>query len=132
MEQSSEGLGKQTVPQFMLTLYDHLDQSGEVLGEIGVRSLSPSQMACLVELPLSSLFCCMQLFAGWVRDGVYDFAALPFGVKTHMTYQDLQCIQQIPLKWTGRMEEGGMGEDCSLNMAFPARLFTFPSHREPW
>ena len=33
----------------------------------------------------------------------------PFGVKTHMTYQDLQCVQQIPLKWTGRMEEGGMG-----------------------
>ena len=109
MEQSNEGVGKQTVPQFMLTLYDHLDQSGEVLGEIGVRSPSPSQMACLVELPLPSLFCCMQLFASWVRDGMYDFAALPFGVKTHMTYQDLQCVQQIPLKWTGRMEEGGMG-----------------------
>jgi len=107
MEQNSEGLEKQTVPQFILTLYDHLDQSGEVLGEIGVQSPSSSQMACLIELPLPSLFCCMQLFASWVRDGVYDFAALPFGLKTHMTYQDMQSVQQIPLKWTGKMEWGG-------------------------
>ena len=109
MEQSGGGLEKQTVPQFMLTLYDHLDRNGEVLGEIGVRSPSSSQMVCLVELPLPSLFCCMQLFASWVRDGVYDFAALPFGVKTHMTYQDLQSVLQIPLKWTGRMEKEGGG-----------------------
>ena len=90
----------------MLMLYDHLKKSEDVLKEIGVQSTSPSQLACLVELPLSSLFSCLQLFASWVRDGVYDFADLPFGVKTQMSDQDLQTIQQIPVKWTGM---GGKG-----------------------
>ena len=118
MEQSSEGLEKQTVSKFMLMQYNHLSQSGKVLEEIGVRSTSASQLACLVELPLPSLFSCLQLFVNWVKDGVYDFAALPFGVKTRIPCQDLQSIQQIHLQWTGRKstvgdqikEEGGQFE----------------------
>ena len=107
MEQmSSVDLELQTVPQFMLLLYDHLNRSSEVL-EIGVRSTTPSQLACLMDLPLPSLFCCLQLFARWVKDGVYDFAALPFGVKTPLSYQDLQAVQQIPFEWAGRRKGGG-------------------------
>ena len=101
MKQSSVCLEQQTVSQFMLTVYDHLEKSEDVLKEIGVSSISPSQLACLVELPLLSHFSCLQLFANWVRDGVYDFAALPFGLKNHLSSQDQQLIQQIPLKWTG-------------------------------
>ena len=96
------GLERKTVPQFLLMLYDHLKESEDVLKEIGVCPTSPSQLACLVQLPLSSLFSCLQLFASWVRDGLYDFAALPLGVKTHISNQDKELIQQIPLKWTGR------------------------------
>ena len=101
-EQSSEDLEQQTVPQFMLKQYDHLKESEEVLKEIGVCSTSPSQLACLVELSLPSLFSCLQFFAIWVRDGIYDFNTLPFVVKTQMIHQDLESIQQIPLKWTGK------------------------------
>ena len=108
MEQSSAGLQEQTVPQFMLTLYDHLEESKNVLKEIGVHSTSPSQLACFVELPLPFLFSCLQLFASWVRDGVYDFATLPFGVKTNLSSQDQQLIQKVPHEWTGR--EGGKGD----------------------
>ena len=126
MEQSSVDLQEQTVPQFMLTLYDHLKESEEVLKEIGVRSTSPSQLACFVELPLPSLFSCLQLFASWIRDGVYDFATLPFRVKTNLSSQDLQLIQKVPHEWTGR--EGGKGA---------ARLdrlqrISFNQYREPW
>ena len=84
-----------------MTLYDHLDKDGKVLKEIGISSTSNSQLACLIQLPLPSLFSCLQLFASWVRDGVYDFAMLPLGLKTHMSEQDLHSIQQIPCKWTG-------------------------------
>ena len=101
MEKNSEGLERKTVPQFLLMLYDHLKESEQVLKEIGVQSTSPSQLACLVDLPLSSLFSCLQLFASWVRDGVYNFAALPFGVKIRPSSQDLQSVEQISLKWTG-------------------------------
>ena len=107
MEQrSSVDLELQTVPQFMLLLYDHLNRSSEVLKEIGVRSTTPSQVACLMDLPLPSLFCCLQLFARWIKDGIYDFAALPFKVKTPLPYQDLQTVEQIPFKWTGRRKGG--------------------------
>ena len=92
----------------MLTLYDHLEENEAVWKEIGVCSTSPSQLACFMELPLPSLFCCLQLFASWIRDGVYDFSTLPFGVKTHMTYQDLQAVQQISIEWKGK--EGKPGE----------------------
>ena len=100
-EQNSEGLQQQTVPQFMLTVYDHLKESEDVLKEIGVHSISHLQLVCFVKLPLPSLLHCLQLFASWVRDGVYDFAALPFGLKSHLSIQDLHSIEQIPSKWTG-------------------------------
>ena len=111
MEHSSSSLQQQTVPQFMLTLYDHLKRNEDVLKEIGVHSTSPSQLACLVELPLTSLFYCLQLFASWIRDGVYDFATLPFGVKTCLSSQDQQLIQQVAHKWTGRKIKGRKGEE---------------------
>ena len=85
----------------MLALYDHLNNNSAVLEEIGVHSLGPSQLACLEELPLPSLYCCLQLFVRWVEDGMYDFCSLPFAVKTHISNQDLQALQQIPLKWPG-------------------------------
>lgn len=100
-EQESGALKQQTVTQFMLRLYDHLNQDDETLKEIGIQCTSSPQLACLNELSLSSLFCCLQLFTSWVRDGVYDFATLPFGLKIHLPYQDLQSIKRIPLKWTG-------------------------------
>ena len=101
-EQNFADLVQQTVPEFMLTLYTDLQESEDVLKKIGIHSTSTSQMACLKQLPLPSLFCCLQLFTSWVRDGVYDFAALPFGVKTHMSNQDKELIQRIPFNWTGR------------------------------
>ena len=106
VEKNSEGLEQKTVSQFMLMQYDDLKESEDVLKKIGVQSTFPSQLVCLMKLPLPSLLCCLQLFASWVRDGVYDFAALPFGLKTRLSSQDLQSIEQIPLKWTGR----GRGE----------------------
>ena len=101
MERNCEGLEQKTVPQFMLMLYGHDKESSAVLKEIGVCSTSHSQLVCLLKLPLSSLLYCLQLFTSWVRDGVYDFAALPLGLKNHLCSQDLQSIEQIPLKWTG-------------------------------
>lgn len=101
-EQNITNLEQQTVPEFMLTLYTDFQESEDVLKKIGVHSTSTLQMACLKQLSLPSLFCCLQLFTSWVRDGVYDFAALPFGVKTHMSNQDKELIQKIPFNWTGR------------------------------
>ena len=104
----------------MLTLYDHLEESEDVLKEIGVRSTSTSQLACLMELPMPSLFCCLQLFASWIRDGVYDFATLPFGVKTQMTYQDLQAVQQISIEWKGKENElGQQAKGMKFNPPLP-------------
>ena len=101
MERNCEGLEQKTVPQFMLMLYGHDKESEDVLKEIGICSTSHSQLVSLVKLSLPSLLYCLQLFASWVRDGVYDFAALPLGLKSHLCNQDSQSIERIPLKWTG-------------------------------
>ena len=101
-EKNCVGLEQQTVPQFMLKQYDNLKEDKDVLKKIGVHSTSPTQLACLVELPLPSLFSCLDLFTSWVRDGVYDFATFSFGVKTHLSNKDEELIQRIPLEWTGR------------------------------
>ena len=134
MEQSSVGLQQQTVLQFMLTLYDHLEES-DMLKEIGVHSTSPSQLACLVELPLSSLFCCLKLFVSWIGDGVYDFATLPFAVKTNLSGQDKQLIQQVPHTWTGRewRKEGKRGSGGGGYKVGQVTKNNFQSqYREPW
>ena len=101
VEKNSEGLEQKTISQFMLILYGHNRESSAVLKEIGVCSTSHSQLVRLMKLPLPSLLYCLRLFASWVKDGVYDFAALPFGLKSQLSSQDLQSIEQIPLKWTG-------------------------------
>ena len=101
IEQNSGGLEQKTVPEFMLMLYDHLEEKSAVLKQIGVCSTSHSQLVCLIKLPLPSLLCCLQLFTSWVRDGVYDFAALSLGLKIHLSSHDLQSIEQISSKWTG-------------------------------
>jgi len=101
IEQSSGGLEQNTVSEFMLMLYDHLEEKSAVLREIGVHSTSHSQLDCLMKLPLPSLLYCLQLFASWVRDGVCNFASLPFGLKSHLSSKDSQSIERIPLKWTG-------------------------------
>ena len=101
MEKNCEGLEQQTVPQFLLMLYGHDKESKDVLEEIGVCSTSHSQLVCLIKLPLPSLLYSLQLFYSWVRNGVYDFAALPYGLKSCLSSQDVQSIEQIPSKWTG-------------------------------
>ena len=98
---SSTALEQQTVVQFLLVLFDPLGGSSKVLREVGLHSPSPQQLACLAELPLTQLFRCLQKFILWVEEGVYDFCDLPFNVKSHMSCQDQQALQQIPLKWTG-------------------------------
>ena len=98
---SSAALEQQSVVQFLLVLFDPLGGSRNVLGEVGLRSPSPQQLACLAELPLTQLFGCLQKFVVWVEEGVYDFCDLPFNVKSHISYPDQQALQQIPLRWTG-------------------------------
>ena len=99
-------LENQTVPEFMLNLYEHLTKESEVLYEIGIQSASPSHISCLAELPLTSAYSCLKLFFGWVEDGYYDFSALPFAFKVHMSDQDKSVVdQQLCLKWQGSVPD---------------------------
>ena len=87
----------------MLTIYDHLNKSREVLEEIGIHTenLTDTQLACISELPLPAVYSCLQLFVKWIKEGLYDFCSLPFAIKTHITYQDQVSLQQVPIRWAG-------------------------------
>ncbi len=87
----------------MLTLYQHLHKNKEVLEEIGIHTqdFTSSQLACIAELPLTSVFSCLQFFVQWVEEGVYDFSGLPFSLKTRIASKDKESIQLIPRDWNG-------------------------------
>ena len=97
-----DGLEEQTASQFMLTLYEELTKSSEVMEEIGIHSLSSSQLACIVDLPLADIYDCLRRFVHWMDDGAYDFCTLPFSLKTQLSYVDQSSLQQIPFKWPGQ------------------------------
>ena len=99
----SSGLESLTVPKFLLTIYDRLHDSDDVLKEINIRTLTRSQLTCIVDLPLSSLYNCLILFASWVDEGLYDFSSLPFPVKTHLSFEDRIEVESLRNKWTGSL-----------------------------
>ena len=102
----TNNLVNQKVPEFMLSLYEHLTNDSDVLSKIGVQSASPSHISCLAELPLPSVYSCLKLFLGWVEEGYYDFCTLPFAFKVHMSYQDKSVVdQQLRLRWQGSVPD---------------------------
>ena len=99
-------LAKETVPEFMLHLYEHLKKHSDVLYEIGIQTASPSHLSCLADLPLTATYSCLRLFFKWVEEGVYDFSDIPFPFKVHMSYQDQMFMdQQLRLRWTGTVND---------------------------
>ena len=99
-------LKEQFVTHFMLNLYDGLSRHSEVLQKIGIYSARRSHMLCLGDLPLICVYDCLKLFFMWVEEGYYDFNALPFPLKVHMTDQDQVLIEQkIRSHWTGSIND---------------------------
>ena len=92
---------QQTLSEFLLSLYDGLSSIKDVLSEIGVRTLSATQLTCLSELPLANLYHCLKMFANWMEEGIYDFATLPYTIKAHLRPEDLSTLIAIPRIWEG-------------------------------
>ena len=92
---------QQTLSDFLLSLYDGLNTKKEVLSEIGLRKLNATQLTCLSEMPLANLYHCLNIFATWMEDGMYDFATLPYTIKAHLSPEDLAILKAIPLNWEG-------------------------------
>ena len=92
---------QQTLSDFLLSLYDGLNTTKEVLSEIGISKLNATQLTCLLELPLANLYHCLNIFATWMEDGMYDFATLPYTIKTHLATEDLTTLKSIPHIWKG-------------------------------
>lgn len=92
---------RQTLSDFLLSLYDGLDSIKDVLSEIGVRKLSATQLVCLSELPLTNLYHCLKMFFTWIEEGMYDFSTLPYTIKAHLNSEDLSTLKAIPHNWEG-------------------------------
>ena len=92
---------QQTLSDFLLSLYDGHNTTKEVLSEIGICKLNATQLTCLLELPLANLYDCLNIFATWMEDGMYDFATLPYTTKAHLTPEDLATLKSIPVNWKG-------------------------------
>ena len=95
---------EQTVSHFLFSLYGGPESVKDVLNEIGIRKLNPSQLTCLSELPLASLYCCLKLFATWMEEGMYDFSTLPYTIKAHLSSEDRTILKAIPQNWDGELQ----------------------------
>ena len=58
-------------------------------------SLSPSQMAYLLNLKLPYLYSTLELFSEWIRNGMHDFHHLPLAMKKHLEPQVKEAIDKI-------------------------------------
>ena len=108
MNEDEEDPGDLTLPGFMMAyVYEHLTDANQVLTEIGItpNSLKHSQLACLIDLPIPTVFTCFQLFVQWVDQGVYDFCNLPLALKAHLPEADLMFFEQnLRDQWTGTLK----------------------------
>ncbi len=109
MNDDEEDLNKLSLPQFMMEyVYEHLSDPQKVLHEIGItpNSLKHSQLVCLIDIPLPSVYACFQRFVHWVDNGVYDFCNLPLTIKVHLSEENLTFIElELRDKWTGTTRE---------------------------
>ena len=92
---------RQTLADFLLSLYDGLNSFKDALNEIGIQKLTNNQVVCLSELPLVHLYYCLRVFATWMEQGMYDFSALPYTLKAHLQPNDLSTLKAIPTNWDG-------------------------------
>ena len=50
-------------------------------------SITDEQLKSLGDIEMKCLFKCMELFVGWLLDGLYDFSTLPISVIQAHKYQ---------------------------------------------
>lgn len=100
--EETEDLKSQKALQFMQSLYG---QESDVLHDIGMQNVSQSRLRCLDDLTLTATYSCLKLFFHWVDQGFYDFRALPFPLKAHLSKQDHQALKELPLKWKSTIFE---------------------------
>ena len=95
-------LEKQTVPQFMCTIYEHITSKHKILAEIGIVNLIDTQLDCLIYLPLINSANCLLLFANWVNEGIYEFSNVPLTLKVHMSCPDRIAVEEnLKQNWIG-------------------------------
>lgn len=89
-------------------VYEHLTDPNHILAELGItfESFKPSQLVCLIKLPLRYMFNCLQQFVNWIVEGFYDFSNLPFALKMHMTDTDKLFVQRmLKDKFDGNLDD---------------------------
>ncbi len=105
----NKDLNTLTLPRFMMDyVYEHLSDPQRVLHEIGVtpHSLEQSQLTCLIDIPLPSVFACFQRFVQWMDNGVYDFCNLSHAIKVDLSEDDVMFFElELRKKWTGTTKE---------------------------
>ena len=114
--EDDESLNRQEL--INLTLSDFLNQRiyaydpdidpVEVLSKVGIAPdlLKHSQLDCLVDLPLPTVYSCLRLFVQWVDQGVYDFCNLPLTLKVHLSETDRVFFERdLRDQWTGLVNE---------------------------
>ena len=82
-------------------------------------SLSDSQNDYLINLKMRHVFETLKLLTKWMREGMYDFCALPFSLKTELSEEDRDVLCSIEKEAEGKGKSSNLipCNDCVLCIA---------------
>ncbi len=58
-------------------------------------SLLPSEVVCMAELKMEFIHSTLAQFKEWIECGLYDFYALPIGMKKHLSDANRKVLEHI-------------------------------------
>ena len=91
--------------------------------------MSGSQQALLSSLDLVFFFLALDLLVIWLKEGRYDFCALPFAIKTHLTLEDSKVMGRIPESFQQKGRQQALPRASQFPSLIP--LFLFLRYLEP-
>lgn len=64
------------------------------------NSINDVQRKLLGDVEMKRLFHCLELFVGWLQDGLYDFGSLPLLVFNHLKDEDIVTIMNVHINYS--------------------------------
>ena len=63
--------------------------------------VSSSQLQCISSTKLPFLFSTLELFVGWIKEGLYDFSSVPMALKAQFKKADLAELEKNHMSYPG-------------------------------
>jgi hypothetical protein len=114
VSEKCEELAKLNIETFLRGVYDESTWSPELGTRIGLPVLSNQQCQKLLQTLLAYLYQTLSIFVSRFCDGEYEFAHLPFTLKTPLSVEGLEAINKLPEAYAEKGQASARVEGLKL------------------